>query len=278
MSIEPIEKKRDQLLQSLEGLGPCAVAYSGGVDSAVVAYAALQALGDDAVAITGVSPSLAASERSRARETASAIGIRHREIETNEFANSDYTKNAPDRCFHCKTQLYSQLQYVSEEFGFATILNGANVDDLGDYRPGLQAAADHAVRSPLAECGFTKSDVRELAQLWDLPVWDKPASPCLSSRVAYGEEVTPQRLQMVDAAESLLRQLGLKEVRVRYHKNDLARIEVATADLPRLCETDIRETLAAKFKEIGFRFVTLDLQGFRSGSLNDLVQIETWNK
>lgn len=195
-------------------------------------------------------------------------------METNEFANSDYTKNAPDRCFHCKTQLYSQLQCVAEEFGFTTILNGANVDDLGDYRPGLKAAADHSVRSPLAECGFTKSDVRELAKLWDLPVWDKPASPCLSSRVAYGEEVTPERLQMVDAAESLLRELGLREVRVRYHKNDLARIEVAANELPRLCEADVREVLSSKLKEIGFRFVTLDLEGFRSGSLNDLVQIE----
>jgi len=157
-----IEQKRDQLLQSLQGLGPCAVAYSGGVDSAVVAYAAVQVLGDDAIAVTGVSPSLAASERERARETAAAIGIRHREMETNEFANSDYTRNAPDRCFHCKTQLYSQLQYVADDFGFATILNGANVDDLGDYRPGLKAAADHAVRSPLAE--WTERRSRPLPQ------------------------------------------------------------------------------------------------------------------
>ena len=269
-----LEQKRDRLLQSLRDVGPCAVAYSGGVDSAVVAYAAAQVLGDDAVAITGVSASLASSERERAVETAAEIGIRHLEIETDEFSNSDYTQNAPDRCFHCKNQLYSQLQAAAPKLGFKTILNGANRDDLGDYRPGLKAASDHSVLSPLADCGFTKSDVRALAREWELPVWDKPASPCLSSRVAYGEEVTPERLTMIDRAEQFLRSKGLENVRVRYHKNDLARIEIDKGDLLRLCESDLRDALTAQFKEIGFRFVTLDLEGFRSGSLNGLLMLD----
>lgn len=267
-------RKRDELVAWIQALDSCAVAYSGGVDSAVVAKAALLALGENAVAVTGVSPSLAANERTLARETALEIGIRHRELDTNEFANEQYTRNAPDRCFHCKTQLYSQLQAVAGEWGFQAILNGANVDDLGDYRPGLQAASDHRVLSPLVECGFNKSEVRELARYWELPVWDKPASPCLSSRIAYGEEVTPERLKMVDAAESFLRSCGLVEFRVRYHRNDLARIEVSMQDLSQLCQPELRSRLVEQFRKIGFRFVTVDLEGFRSGSLNDLVTLE----
>lgn len=267
--------KKHALLDTLRSLDSCAVAFSGGVDSAVVAKGAQLALGERAVAVTGTSASLAAGELEAARELVRQIGIRHVEIATDEFASADYTRNAPDRCYHCKTELYTQLDGLAAQLGVAAVLSGANADDAGDYRPGLVAAAEHQVRSPLAECGFTKADVRALAAEWNLPVWDKPASPCLSSRVAYGEEVTPERLDMIDRAEQFLRQHGLGTVRVRYHKGDLARLEVSLVELPRLCENEFREQLTRELRSLGFKFVTLDLEGFRSGSLNALVPLES---
>ena len=268
-----LDHNRDALLAALRRLESCAVAFSGGVDSAVVAKAAAVALGERAVAVTGASASLASGEREQAEELARLIGIRHVVIETQELASEEYTRNAPDRCFHCKTELYSRLAELLPRLGVQTIVNGANADDLGDYRPGMQAAANHAIVSPLADCGLSKADVRELAAAWGLPVWDKPATPCLSSRIAYGAAVTPERLAMIDRAEQYLRGLGLREFRVRYHKGDLARIEVPLAELPRLVEAGQRQDLTAEFRRLGFRFVTLDLEGFRSGSLNQLVQI-----
>ena len=268
-----LSAKRSALLANIAAHGSCAVAYSGGVDSAVVAKAAYEVLGDNAVAITGASASLAAGELEQAEEIARLIGIRHQVIQTDEFSQESYLRNAPDRCYHCKTELYTQLESVLPKLGTSVILNGANSDDAGDYRPGMAAAAEHAVHSPLAECGITKADVRELAAAWNLPVWDKPASPCLSSRVAYGEEVTPERLAMVDAAEQFLRGKGLKVCRVRYHRGDLARIEVPADELPALCEPGTRQELAAELRRLGFKFVTIDLEGFRSGSLNQLLQI-----
>lgn len=268
-----IDAKRDALLASLARLESCAVAFSGGVDSAVVAKAAALALGAKAVAVTGTSASLASGEREQAEALARLIGIRHVVIDTRELASADYARNAPDRCFHCKTELYSRLEEMLPQLGVSTIANGANADDLGDYRPGMQAAVNHRIHSPLAECGLTKAEVRQLAAEWDLPVWDKPATPCLSSRIAYGEEVTPKRLAMIDRAEQYLRGLGLREFRVRYHKGELARIEAPLSELPRLIEADARQNLTAEFRRLGFKFVTLDLEGFRSGSLNQLVQI-----
>lgn len=268
-----LDAKREALLESIRLLGSCAVAYSGGVDSAVVAKAAALALNDKTVAVTGVSASLASGELEAASELARQIGIRHVVVNTGELSSSDYTRNAPDRCFHCKTELYTQLEALLPKLGVKAILSGVNADDLGDYRPGMKAAAEHRIHSPLAECGITKAEVRELAAAWDLPVWDKPATPCLSSRIAYGEEVTPERLAMIDRAEQFLREQGLANLRVRYHKGDLARLEVPLADLPRLCEGETREKIAAEFRRLGFKFVTLDLEGFRSGSLNQLVQI-----
>ena len=267
--------KRDQLLALVETLESCAVAFSGGVDSAVVAKAAQLALGSRAVAVTGVSASLAAGELDEAQEVAGLIGIRHLTIATDEFAQQAYTRNATDRCYHCKTELYTRLEHLLPELGVRWIVNGANIDDIGDYRPGMAAAREHQVRSPLAECEFSKQDVRELAAHWQLPTWDKPATPCLSSRVAYGEEVTPARLRMIDQAEQMLRSLGLRAVRVRYHKGDLARIEVPVEALPQLIEGAVRERLLDQFRAIGFKFVTVDLEGFRSGSLNSLVPVET---
>ena len=263
--------KRDRLLAALAGYGSCAVAFSGGVDSAVVAQAAQLALGDRAVAVTGVSSSLAEGELAAAEELARRIGIRHESLSTDEFASADYRRNAPDRCYHCKTELYTQLEGLADQLGVAVIVNGANLDDRGDHRPGMQAAGEHSVRSPLVECEITKAEVRALAAHWRLPVWDKPASPCLSSRIAYGEEATAERVAMIDRAERLLRTHGLRELRVRYHKGDLARIEVPLAELPRLASPELGEALAREFRALGFKFITLDLEGLRSGSLNQMI-------
>ncbi len=272
---DELAAKRDQLLDLLRGFKSCAVAFSGGIDSTVVAKAAHVALGDQAVAVTGVSDSLAEGELSEAREIAQRIGIRHEVMETEEFSNPAYLRNAPDRCYHCKSELYTQLDGLAPRLGVAVVVNGANLDDLGDYRPGMTAAGEHAVRSPLLECGLNKQDVRALALHWELPTWDKPAAPCLSSRIAYGEEVTPERLAMVDKAEQFLREQGLRDLRVRYHRGDLARIEVPLASLEELCRADVRRSLAKRFKALGFRYITLDLEGFRSGNLNDMVPVDS---
>ncbi|MEX0938866.1 MAG: ATP-dependent sacrificial sulfur transferase LarE [Pirellulales bacterium] len=266
--------KRDRLLLLMRGYGSCAVAFSAGVDSTVVAKAAQLALGESAVAITGTSASLAEGELDEARRLAEQIGIRHQVIATGELDSADYVRNAPDRCYHCKTELYTEMGRFASQLGVAVLVNGANVDDLGDYRPGMQAASEHRVESPLAECGITKQEVRQLAAEWELPVWDKPATPCLSSRIAYGQAVTPERLAMIDKAEQYLRELGLPVVRVRYHEGDVARLEVPPDALARLCSQEIREPLVKRFKELGFRFVSLDLEGFRSGSLNNLVPLD----
>jgi len=263
--------KRDRLLGLLAGYGSCAVAFSGGVDSAVVAQAAHLALGDAAVAVTGTSASLAQGELDEAIQLARQIGIRHEVITTQEFANPDYLKNSPDRCYHCKTELYTHLDGLAERLGVAVAVNGANIDDQGDHRPGMVAAAEHSVRSPLIEAGLNKLEVRQLAAHWGIPIWDKPATPCLSSRIAYGEEVTPQRVAMIDTAEQFLRALGLRELRVRYHPGDVARIEVPTEALATLCSPDVRENLVRTLRQLGFKLVTLDLEGFRSGSLNTLI-------
>lgn len=269
-----LDAKRDRLIELLRSFESVAVAFSAGVDSTVVAQAAQQALGDKAVAVTGTSASLAAGELDQAGSLAEQIGIRHVVIETDEFLTPGYTQNAPDRCYHCKTELYTRLDGLAANLGVRVAVNGANVDDAGDYRPGMRAAAEHDVRSPLADCGFTKADVRALAAAWKLPVADKPATPCLSSRVAYGEEVTPERLQMIDNAEQFLRGLGFREVRVRYHRGDLARIEVPSKKLASLADSELMSRIIGHLHGLGFRFVTLDLEGFRSGSLNSLIQLE----
>lgn len=268
-----LAEKLDQLLTLIRSFESCAVAFSAGVDSTVVANAAHLALGENAIAVTGTSASLASGELDEAKSLAEHIGLRHVVIATDEFASASYTQNAPDRCYHCKTELYTQLDGLTANLGVAVVLNGANADDASDYRPGRKAADEHAVRSPLVECGFTKADVRALAEYWGLPVWDKPATPCLSSRVAYGEEVTPERLRMIDLAEQLLREQGFRNVRVRYHRHDLARIEVPADEIAKLIPDDIRSHLADQLRQLGFKFITIDLEGFRSGSLNSLVQL-----
>jgi pyridinium-3,5-biscarboxylic acid mononucleotide sulfurtransferase len=261
-------------LATIAEYGSCAVAFSGGVDSAVVAKAAKLALGENAVLVTGTSAALAGGELEVARQVAALVGLRHVEIATEEFDNPSYVANAPDRCYHCKSELYSQLERLAERAGMKVVVNGANADDLGDYRPGMQAATEHQVRSPLAECGIAKQEVRELAAAWDLPVADKPATPCLSSRVAYGQAVTPERLAMIDLAEELLRSRGFRELRVRYHDGDLARIEVPVDQLSEFGDAAMRNSIVNEFSRLGFKFVTLDLAGFKSGNLNRLIKPE----
>lgn len=266
-----LDTKRAKLLEVIQSYGSCAVAFSAGVDSTVLAKAAALALGPRAVAVTGVSPSLADGELQAARRLAEQIGIRHIEIQTNELDQPDYANNAPDRCYHCKTELYRTIYSIRDQLDVAVIINGNNADDLHDYRPGSRAALQQRVASPLATCGLTKDEVRQLARDWGLPIWDKPAAPCLSSRIAYGQRVTPQRLAMVDQAEQYLRRLGCRIARVRYHQGDLARLEVLADEVTRLCEPETRQALVEHFMKLGFKFITLDLVGFRSGSLNALV-------
>jgi len=263
--------KRDRLLELLRSFGSCVVAFSGGLDSAVLAKAAQLALGDRAVAVTGVSESLAAGELDEAAQLARTIGIRHEVIRTEELADPRYRANAGNRCFFCKTELFVKVEQLAQRLGAAVVCDGSNRDDHSDYRPGLQAARQRQVRSPLAECDLGKSELRELARHWGLPVHDKPATPCLSSRIAYGEEVTPERLAMIDQAERFLRQAGFQPLRVRYHRGDVARIEVDPAQLSRFADAEFRRSVVEHLKAAGFKFVTLDLEGFRSGSLNAML-------
>jgi uncharacterized protein len=266
--------KRERLLDVLRGLKRVLVAFSGGIDSTVVAKAAQEALGDCALAVTASSPSVPRSEVDEARRLAELIGIRHRVVETSEFDDPNYTRNDGTRCYYCKDELYTRLEQLLPEIDTAVVCSGANLDDRGDYRPGLTAAAEHKVRHPLQEAGCTKADVRAIAQTWGLPTWDKPASPCLSSRLAPGVAVTRERTGRVEAAEAYLHSLGFRECRVRLHEGELARIEVPYSELDRLADTRLRDDLARQFRDYGFQFVTLDLEGFRSGSLNALVSVD----
>jgi len=263
--------KRDALLALLGSFGSCVVAFSGGLDSTVLAKAAQVALGDRAIAATGTSPSMAAGELEVCQELARQIGIRHEIFSTGELEDPQYRQNPPDRCYYCKSDLFTRLQELAQQWQVAVVCDGANRDDLADYRPGSQAARENQVRSPLAEVGLSKEELRQLAAWWQLPVWNKPATPCLASRIAYGEEVTAERLAMIDQAERFLRGLGFQPIRVRYHRGDLARIEAPQQMLDRFLDPQLRRQVVEHLKEIGFKFIALDLEGFRSGSMNVLI-------
>jgi pyridinium-3,5-biscarboxylic acid mononucleotide sulfurtransferase len=246
------------------------VCFSGGIDSTLVLALAERSLGQRAVALTAVSPSLPASERADAERLASELGARHLLVDSHELERAGYRANGPDRCFHCKSELYDIARAKADELGLAAIANGTNTDDLGDHRPGLEAARRAGVRSPLLDAGFDKADVRAAAQALGLQAWDKPAAACLSSRIPYGTSVTPERLARIGGFEADLKALGLRQVRVRFH-DAIARIEVSLDELPRLLEPGVRERAVEAGKRHGFSYVTLDLGGYRQGSHNEVL-------
>jgi uncharacterized protein len=266
-----LDDKYARLQCILRDLESVAVAFSAGVDSTLILKVAIDALGPrKVVAVTGRSDSLARAEFEEACAIAASLGAEHIVLDTDEFENPDYVSNPTNRCYFCKTTLYTHLNKFIAERGLKAIVNGINVDDLGDYRPGIEAAREHGVRCPAAEAGLTKTDVRELSRRLGLPTHDKPASPCLSSRVQYGEHITPQKLRMIEAAETFLRELGIRECRVRHHDN-LARIEVPPEFIPMLAEPDQAARVDAYFRSLGYQYVALDLRGFRSGSMNEVI-------
>ncbi|HKU73183.1 MAG TPA: ATP-dependent sacrificial sulfur transferase LarE [Pyrinomonadaceae bacterium] len=263
--------KEERLRELFRELESVIVAYSGGVDSSYVAYVANEELGARAVCITGQSASLPAYQRAEIDRVVEKFGFQHELIDTEELENPAYQANNSNRCFFCKDELYSKLESVARTRGIKSIVDGSTVDDLGDFRPGRQAAAQHAVRSPLIEVGLSKSEVRELSRKATLPTWDKPASPCLSSRIAYGTTVTIERLSKVDRGEEILREFGFREFRVRHH-DQLVRLEIAQTEMDRVLQKDLLDDLARRFRELGFKYVTLDLEGFRSGSMNEVLK------
>jgi len=263
--LTPADKERT-LRSQMRKLQRVLVAYSGGVDSSYLAKIATEELGEDAVCVIGLSPSVSRFQRDNAVRVAKANGFNIRTLDTDELADPMYAANQGNRCYFCKSELYSKLAEVAAEQN-SVILDGTNADDIGDHRPGRVAASEHSVRSPLAELGFTKDDIRELSKAAGLETWDQPASPCLSSRVAVGVPVTIERLSRIERAEAVLRELGFREFRVRVH-GELARVEVAPAELPAALDIELAGRIAGELKDIGFKFVTLDLEGFRSGSLN----------
>lgn len=270
MVAESIETKLEALRRRLLDLGRVLVCYSGGVDSAFVLAVAHQALGEGALGLTAVSPSLPARERELAVDLAKTIGAPHVLVESREIDDPRYVQNGSDRCFYCKSELYEIAAREQKARGFDAIVNGTNVDDLGDYRPGLEAAKNAAVISPLVELGFSKADVRAGALAVGLPVWDKPAAACLSSRIPYGTSVTRERLAQIGGFEADLADLGFKRCRVRWH-DTIARIELDLAEMARAAEPAVRDAIVEAGKRHGFRYVTLDLGGYRMGSHNEVL-------
>jgi uncharacterized protein len=262
-----LDAKEQALLDSLRDMKRVIVAYSGGTDSAYLAWAAHRALEQNAVAITADSASIPASHKLDAEAFAAECGFRHEYIDTHEFENPDYVKNDKDRCFHCKDELFVRLEEYALKNGNAQIVYGVNRDDLGDYRPGQRAAKVHQVKAPLVEAGLSKAEIRELSRRAGLSTWDRPAAACLSSRVPYGTPVTVDTIRTIEQGEEAIRALGFRQFRVRFH-GELARIEVAKEELPKALTVQSANAFAAIFKQLGFLYVTLDLEGYRQGSLN----------
>ncbi len=273
---DTLDQKFTRMQDVLRSLERVAVAFSAGVDSTFVLKVAVDTLGPrNVVAVTGRSDSLAQDELDATIDLARQFGVEHVLVDTHELANPNYAANPANRCFYCKSMLYERMGPIRSERGIAHAVNGTNADDYGDYRPGLEAAEQFGVRAPAAEAGLTKQDIRELSARLGLPTFDKPAMPCLASRIPYGEAVTPEKLRMIEQGEAYLRkQLGLTDCRVRHH-GVLARIEVPADAIERLASADVRTALDAHFRSIGYQYVALDLRGFRSGALNEVIQIKT---
>ncbi|HEY5658490.1 MAG TPA: ATP-dependent sacrificial sulfur transferase LarE [Myxococcota bacterium] len=265
-----MRRKEAHLEQVLGAARRLLVAFSGGVDSSYLALAAHRVLGADALAVTAVSPSYPQSHRTMAERVVEEFGLAHRFIETQEIANPDYRANRPDRCYHCKTELFRVMGALRDTLGFETVAYGVNTDDTGDFRPGHRAAAEQGVLSPFLDAGLSKAEIRALSRAAGLPSAELPASACLSSRLPYGTEVTPERLRQVERAEEALRALGFRQVRLRHH-GPLARVEVDPAELPRALDPAMAQRISAAIKPLGFRWVALDLDGYRSGSLNEVL-------
>jgi len=274
-SIPPdLQRKEALLQQGLAAAGPLLVAFSGGVDSSYLAWAAHRVLGDDALAVTAVSPSYPASHREMAERVVEGFGIPHRFVDTAEMSNPDYRANRPDRCYHCKTELFQVLGRLRDERGFRSVAYGVNTDDTGDFRPGHRAARERGVLSPFLDAALSKAEIRALSRAAGLPTAELPASACLSSRLPYGTEVTPERLSQVERGEEALRGLGFQQVRLRHH-GDVARVEIDPAELPRALDPEMARRISAAIKPLGFRWVSLDLDGYRSGSLNEVLTIRS---
>ncbi len=268
VSHNAIIEKESKLRNMMRRMGRVLVAYSGGVDSSYLAFIANAELSTDALCVLGVSRSVSNYQRDDAERTASEFGFNFRILKTNELDDENYAANPTNRCYYCKTELYQKLSNLAQAENFQFVLDGTNFDDVGDHRPGRLAAAELGVRSPLVEVQLTKDEIRELSRLHGLPSWDKPASPCLSSRIQYGVPVTIGRLSKIEKGEAILREFGLREFRLRVH-GDLARIEIARAEMDVILDRGTFANVSTRIKELGFRFVTLDMEGFRSGAMNE---------
>jgi uncharacterized protein len=266
-----LAQKQEKLFSILAGMQRVLVAYSGGTDSAYLAWAANRALAENAVAITADSASIPESHKRDAEAFARECGFRHEYIETHEFENPDYVKNDPNRCFHCKDELFTQLDALGRERGIEHIVYGVNVDDLGDYRPGQRAAKLHQAEAPLVDAGLTKAEIRELSRLANLSTWDRPASACLSSRIPYGTAVTIETVKTVEVGEEAIKALGFRQFRVRFH-GELVRLEIAKDELARALTPEMARAFVDIFKPLGFHYVTIDLEGYRQGSLNSVLK------